>query len=915
MKQAINKKSEASQSASSASELATLQTIFKAIPDLHFILGADGTFLKYLSGRRSDLYLPPKRFLGKRVDAVLPPKIGWQCRQAVRKALKTQASVLLTIRLPIGGVDQYFDVRMFPLDHNRVLGVVQLVTERHQMEEALRIQKNLGTRLAEAGNMKTALSQVLKAVMQIPGMDACGIYLMDSTTGGFYLAAYQGLSARMAKAMAHIEPNTRMAARILYGHTIYDRFQNLNPHRIAARQMKKWRATGVIPVLNEGRVIASLHFCSRTQDEFPPTVRSLFEAIANQIGGVLARLEAQDLMRQSWQHLQTLFNSIHDFIFVLSEGGHVLHANSTVRRLGYTPEELRGRSVLELHPADRHAEAKAILARMAAGREKICSVPLQAKDGTLIPVETQVVQGRWDHQNVLIGISRDITDRQKAEEALTKSEALYRAIVDDQTELICRFLPNGTLTFVNEAYCRYFGKTRAELVGHVFAPLISSEDRSLVSEKIAFLNWKRPTTTYEHRVLDRNGAVRWQQWTDRAIYDDRKQLIEYQSVGRDITALKKTGAELQKAHDELDRQVRERTCSLHKAMENLRESEAQTRALLQAIPDVVLKVRSDTTCIDQHSPDQSQFYLDLSHYVGKKLSKFFPANLLNLYRRHMRLAYRTRKMQVFEYEMPIRGCLRKREARMVVQNLDNILVIVRDITERKKMEREIMGIEEREKQRLGRDLHDSLCQQLLGIAMLSSHLKQKIPFEPKDVLEKLAFEIESLLAEAGSQAHALARGLLPVPDEPTGLLSALSELANNISKLFQIQCRFHYDHAIHLKDSSMTTHLYRIAQEAISNAIRHGHARLIQLSLFRRQNVLHFSIQDNGCGMPSETKRHEGMGLSVMEYRARAIGGTFEVHAAPGQGTVVSCTLSLSGKKDMSTPLQVLVAEAARRKI
>ena len=149
----------------------------------------------------------------------------------------------------------------------------------------------------------------------------------------------------------------------------------------------------------------------------------------------------------------------------------------------------------------------------------------------------------------------------------------------------------------------------------------------------------------------------------------------------------------------------------------------------------------------------------------------------------------------------------------------------------------------------------------MGIAMLSSHLKQKYSFRrPKTSWKNWRLEIESLLAEAGSQAHTLARGLLPVPDEPTGLLSALGELADNISKLFRVQCRFQYDRAIRLKDGSIATHLYRIAQEAISNAIRHGHAGHIELSLFRRQDVLHLSIQDDGRGMLSETKRNKGIG-------------------------------------------------------
>jgi len=126
-------------------------------------------------------------------------------------------------------------------------------------------------------------------------------------------------------------------------------------------------------------------------------------------------------------------------------------------------------------------------------------------------------------------------ERQRAEEALRESETRYRVIVEDQTELICRFLPDGTLTFVNDAYCRYFGKDCEDLIGHSFMPLIPEEDQKFVERQFTSLSPDNPIVTYEHRVLMPNGEIAWQQWADRVILDEQGHLVEYQSVGRDIT--------------------------------------------------------------------------------------------------------------------------------------------------------------------------------------------------------------------------------------------------------------------------------------------------------------------------------------------------------------------------------------------
>ncbi|MGH7793262.1 MAG: PAS domain S-box protein, partial [Thermodesulfobacteriota bacterium] len=146
-----------------------------------------------------------------------------------------------------------------------------------------------------------------------------------------------------------------------------------------------------------------------------------------------------------------------------------------------------------------------------------------------------------------------INNAQRAN-ALRQSEERYRAIVEDQTELICRFLPEGTLTFINDSYCRYFAKKREELIGLSFVPLIPDEDQERCKNHIASLSLENPVTTVEHRVFMPSGEVRWHQWTDRAIFDQKGNIVEFQAVGRDITERKRIEEVLREKESRLEKQ-------------------------------------------------------------------------------------------------------------------------------------------------------------------------------------------------------------------------------------------------------------------------------------------------------------------------------------------------------------------------
>lgn len=147
-------------------------------------------------------------------------------------------------------------------------------------------------------------------------------------------------------------------------------------------------------------------------------------------------------------------------------------------------------------------------------------------------------------------LQQEIAGQKRAEVALRQSEARYRSVVEDMPALICRFLPDGTLTFVNEQYCRYFNKSREQLIGHNLFEFIPETDRQQVHTHFSALTPDRPATTYEHSVFAPDGTKRWQRWTDRALFDEHARAVEYQSLGEDITE--------RKVQDEMLRESEER---------------------------------------------------------------------------------------------------------------------------------------------------------------------------------------------------------------------------------------------------------------------------------------------------------------------------------------------------------------------
>ncbi|MGN6553697.1 MAG: response regulator [Verrucomicrobiota bacterium] len=225
--------------------------------------------------------------------------------------------------------------------------------------------------------------------------------------------------------------------------------------------------------------------------------------------------------------------------------------------------------------------------------------------------------------------------------------------------------------------------------------------------------------------------------------------------------------------------------------------------------------------------------------------------------------------------------------------ITNWLLILRDVTERKRLEKEILEINDRVQRRIGQDLHDGLCQQLAGIEFMSQVLEQKIAAISKSDAARIG-EIAGHVREAISQTRLMARGLSPILLDPEGLRSGLQELALNTESMFGVSCLLECDAPVLIEDQAAATHLFRIAQEAVANALKHGKATRISIYIKREAEKLVLKITDDGRGFSATSASQKGMGLQVMQSRAGMIGGTLDVANHPAGGVCVTCTVTLA---------------------
>jgi PAS domain S-box-containing protein len=286
------------------------------------------------------------------------------------------------------------------------------------------------------------------------------------------------------------------------------------------------------------------------------------------------RKQVEEALRESNEYLRNLLNNANVPIIIWDQDFRITGFNHAFERLtGCMAGKVLGKQIDCLFPGETHERSMAHIRQARMGEQwETIEIPILRKDGDVRIVIWNSANIFNSDQKIIATIAQgiDITYRKQVEEALQESETRYRNILEDQTEFICRFLPDERLTFVNESFCTYFGLNRDECIGKRHPVSIPQGDAQKMKNHLAALTPENPVAFITHRICMPSGEVRWHRWSDRAIFDRKGTVIEYQSVGRDITDLKAIETELKNSRESLEKLVVARTVDLTSITEQLR---------------------------------------------------------------------------------------------------------------------------------------------------------------------------------------------------------------------------------------------------------------------------------------------------------------------------------------------------------
>jgi PAS domain S-box-containing protein len=464
----------------------------------------------------------------------------------------------------------------------------------------------------------------------------------------------------------------------------------------------------------------------------------------------------------------------------------------------------------------------------------------------------------------------DITDMREAEKALKAQEEQYRLLVETMNDGIGVQDAHGLITYVNDRVCEMLGYTRDEMIGRQTSELLNEASKGIWAGEMA----KRKANRYEpYEVTWQNseGELIHTIVSPMPLHDADGNFTGSFAVFTDITSRKK-------------------------AEEDLRLSEEKFAKAFRSSPDAV----AITTFKEGRFLDVNEGFLKITGYdrsevidhtsieIGLWPSPEFRQDIM---------AQVTEKGGIKDFEVDFR--IKSGEVRKIVyaaepidlQGRPCLISIFADVTEQRRLEREILDVGERERQKIGQDLHDDLQQHLIGIEALALLLENRLDQVSKPNAG-LAHDMVALIREAIAKTRTIARGLSPVYIDEAALFTAIRDLAGQIESIFGVSFKLDVSKAVHIRDNAIAVHIYRIIQEAVNNAVRHGKAGHIAITLKPIKGTITLTIADDGIGLPVEIDPKKGLGLSIMRHRARMIGAELAIKKNPKGGTSVICQLT-----------------------
>jgi len=473
------------------------------------------------------------------------------------------ASELRKIRL---GLQDLINERTHQLEKTN-LELEDEISERKRSENIKKEFTELGQKLSAVSSPKDTALVILDTLDNLFGWDSCGVYSYledeDRYISIIHMDTIEGV---------HKECDLSMETQKLSA--ISNRTLVQGPQLILRNPQEMMEQKELTPFGDKSRLSVSLMFApikrgarnigiitiqSYTPYHYNQQDLGLFRALADYCSGALERSFTETKLHQSEARYRLLVETSLSILWEADVESWQFNfiSGQAEKLLGYPQEEWykpnfwvdhihpedRGKAIMKRRLWDQEGEDYSIEYRMVKNNGKVLWIMEQArilKDG--------------DNQPLLIrGVFTDITNRKLADYALRESEARYRAVVEEQTEWICRYTPAGTLSFVNENLARYWGKKSESMIGLNFFKLNAKGGRKNLRKHIESFTREKPVQTMEVEIKTPDGRKQWQQWSDRALFDDQGEIAEFQSVGRDITERKNAEEALKKNKEELER--------------------------------------------------------------------------------------------------------------------------------------------------------------------------------------------------------------------------------------------------------------------------------------------------------------------------------------------------------------------------
>lgn len=473
-----------------------------------------------------------------------------------------------------------------------------------------------------------------------------------------------------------------------------------------------------------------------------------------------------------------------------------------------------------------------------------------------------------------------LAERDRAQELLLQSQQRYRSVVEDQTELIARFRPDGTLTFVNPVFCRLFGKTREELLGMPCYSVALEDDVPLIRERLRTLSLSHPVVVVENRVRIASGDLRWVQFVNRGIFDRNGQLRETQSVGRDVTQRRRTEA-------------------------HLRENQQLLQAVINGSEEIIFVKDRNCRFILVNPALLTLLGKPARNVLGKRSCQLYSNPVdADLIMENDRRVMASGRPETLEERVPTPAGYRllsitkmprfDAEGRVI-----GIIGMGHDITERREGEdelrayaRRIMDVEENLRKIVAAELHDEIGRDLTVIGINLSIIARSLPPEAEAPLRTRVEDSTRVLETISRTVRNIMATLRPPVLDDYGLAAALRWYGELFSRRTGIGVAVRVEDDFPRLSAEQEIALFRIAQEALTNVSKHAAARNVTLSLGHDSGLLSFSVADDGRGVANGQLSHScessGWGMTIMRERAELFGGAFFLDSPSGGGTVVT---------------------------